>query len=277
MTEIAIISDIHGNLEALKTVLKDIKKRKINHIYCLGDIIGKGMHSEECLNLIRQECQIMVRGNWEEFISKDKKIFSKKRDITRYEFLESQLSKENLEYLKSLPFSYDFYLSGRRIRIFHATPLDTISSVLSMDTLENYYHQFLPSEYMSNKENADIVIYGHIHMQYMQKLYNRTLINAGSVGNSFDIFRNNDKDTQLENTIVASYVIVKGIYGSTDISDPISFEFVNLSYDVEKELSANCKNIEKEDYAKELRTGLYRNIEKYNQNFKCIGIDINKI
>ena len=44
MEKIAIISDIHGNLEALKSVLIDIKKENINNIYCLGDIIGKGMH-----------------------------------------------------------------------------------------------------------------------------------------------------------------------------------------------------------------------------------------
>ena len=38
MERIAIISDIHGNLEALRTVLSDIKKRNIDRIICLGDI-----------------------------------------------------------------------------------------------------------------------------------------------------------------------------------------------------------------------------------------------
>ena len=44
MEKIAIISDIHGNLEAFKTIIKDIEKRGINRIFCLGDIIGKGSH-----------------------------------------------------------------------------------------------------------------------------------------------------------------------------------------------------------------------------------------
>ena len=39
MDKIAIISDIHGNLEALKAVLKDIQERNIDKIFCLGDII----------------------------------------------------------------------------------------------------------------------------------------------------------------------------------------------------------------------------------------------
>ena len=51
MGKIAIIADVHGNYEALKTVLADIKKRKIKQIYCLGDVIGKGSRSNECLDL----------------------------------------------------------------------------------------------------------------------------------------------------------------------------------------------------------------------------------
>lgn len=53
MEKIAIISDIHGNYEALKTVLFDIEKRGINHIYCLGDVIGKGTRPNECLDLLK--------------------------------------------------------------------------------------------------------------------------------------------------------------------------------------------------------------------------------
>ena len=50
--KIAIFSDIHGNLEALDAILKDVKKNKISNIYCLGDIIGIGPNPKECLNLI---------------------------------------------------------------------------------------------------------------------------------------------------------------------------------------------------------------------------------
>ena len=48
----AILSDIHSNLEALTTVLADIKKRGIKTIYCLGDVIGYGPNPQECLDLI---------------------------------------------------------------------------------------------------------------------------------------------------------------------------------------------------------------------------------
>lgn len=71
MEKIAIISDIHGNLEALTTVLNDIEKRNIKLIYCLGDIIAKGTHSKECLELIKEKCQIIIKGNCDDFFSKE--------------------------------------------------------------------------------------------------------------------------------------------------------------------------------------------------------------
>jgi predicted phosphodiesterase len=58
----AIISDIHGNLEALQAVLADIDKQSVDAIYCLGDIVGYGPNPRECLDLVRR-CQLVLLGN----------------------------------------------------------------------------------------------------------------------------------------------------------------------------------------------------------------------
>ncbi len=59
----AIISDIHGNLEALEAVLADIHKQQIVQIYCLGDIIGYGPNPRECIDLVMRHCQVTILGN----------------------------------------------------------------------------------------------------------------------------------------------------------------------------------------------------------------------
>jgi len=59
----AIISDIHSNLEALKTVLADIEKRGIETIYCLGDVVGYGPNPKECLDLVIEKARWCVMGN----------------------------------------------------------------------------------------------------------------------------------------------------------------------------------------------------------------------
>ena len=62
---IAVFSDIHGNLEALKEILKDIEKENIDDIICLGDVIGLGPNSSECLDLIIKNNIKLVLGNHE--------------------------------------------------------------------------------------------------------------------------------------------------------------------------------------------------------------------
>lgn len=59
----ALISDIHGNLEALSAVLEDIRGRGVDEIYCLGDIIGYGPNPCECLDAVIRHCPVTILGN----------------------------------------------------------------------------------------------------------------------------------------------------------------------------------------------------------------------
>jgi len=111
----------------------------------------------------------------------------------------------------------------------------------------------------------------------MQRIYNRTIINTGSIGNSLDVIRNDNKDGDIKNTTCVNYLIIEGNIGSHNMDDNISYEFVNLSYDIEKELSTNTDNIEFESYKEELINGKYRNKDKINKFFESRGIDIDKI
>lgn len=58
----ALISDIHGNLEALTAVLADIRDKGIDEIYCLGDVVGYGPNPAECLDLV-MDLQLCLLGN----------------------------------------------------------------------------------------------------------------------------------------------------------------------------------------------------------------------
>ena len=59
----ALISDIHGNVDALQVVLDDITRRGIDTIYCLGDIIGYGPDPLACIDLVRERCEFSMMGN----------------------------------------------------------------------------------------------------------------------------------------------------------------------------------------------------------------------
>lgn len=60
---IAVISDIHANLTALKAVMADIDKREIKRVVCLGDIVGYGPNPVECLDVVMDRCEWALMGN----------------------------------------------------------------------------------------------------------------------------------------------------------------------------------------------------------------------
>src|SRR2546425_8162996 len=66
---IAIISDIHGNLPALEATLRDIRRRGIGHIVCLGDLVGKGPYSDVVVDVCAETCETVVRGNWDDALA----------------------------------------------------------------------------------------------------------------------------------------------------------------------------------------------------------------
>lgn len=190
---------------------------------------------------------------------------------------QSLINKEDREYLLNLPFCHEFYMSGSLVRLFHATPTVNNKAILNVDSIETKYKMFLPSENTQSKDIADVVIYGHIHHPYMDKIYNKTIINVGSVGNAFDVIRNKNKDSDVLETTKSNYLIIEGEYGSREYSSDISFQFIKVPYDIDRELEDENLNIEKENYRFELKQGVYRDMTKINENFKKLGINVDKI
>ena len=278
MTKIAIISDVHGNLEALQTVLKDIENRGIEKIYCLGDTIAKGTHQQECIDIVRKKCEVIIRGNVDRFFSNELDLsIATEDDIKRYNWIKNKINEETKDFLRNLPFSYEFYLSGRLVRLVHAHPERDNKFIGNIDSISNLYSLVLPSENTISNNKADVLIYGHIHMPFMQKMYNRYILNTGSVGDALDVIRNEEKDADVSFTSVVNYLILSGELDSKVKTDDISFEFISLSYDIGKELSSNSDNAELDEYVAELKTGLYRDMSKVYKTFEDRGIDKNEI
>lgn len=277
MEKIAIISDIHGNLEALKTVINDIKKRNITHIYCLGDIIGKGSHAHECIKLVRENCEVVIKGNNDEIFTCENFYSDNPDYIKRRKWNETLLTKEDVSYLKKLPFSYEFYMSGSLVRLFHATPYKINDFCSSFDKLTTKYKMFLPSNNTITDKKADVIIYGHTHTSYIERIYNRTLINVNSVGNPMELFHNDLKDASNNETTRANYLILEGELNSTSYTSSFSYQFILVPYDIDKELKTQKDNIEFDSYTLELKEGRYRDMTKTYEDFKNKGLDITEI
>ena len=93
----------------------------------------------------------------------------------------------------------------------------------------------------------------------------------------FETIRNSQKDGNVLETICSNYVVIEGEYGNTEYGEEISFAFVRVPYNIKEELKDIDENIEKESYQYELENGMYRSMDKINENFKRLGIDTDKI
>ena len=67
----ALISDIHGNLEALDAVLTDLARQRINEIFCLGDLVGYGPNPCECIDRVMANCRVTLLGNQDQSVMSD--------------------------------------------------------------------------------------------------------------------------------------------------------------------------------------------------------------
>jgi len=242
MDKIAIISDVHGNITALETVIKDIESRGITNIYCLGDSVLKSCNSAAVIDLLRSKCQVIIKGNCDHAISRP--------DIPKGKFwTRDAIGEERANYIYNLPVFYEFYMSGYLIRLFHASPfgLDYMynpmfsnkNTIYAATELKNPLELFENTEFIGKTSSdpvPDIVGYGHIHTPNIFRIKNKTIFNPGSVGAPIEMLNNNIDDKTNKFSTVSSYIILEGILNSKDL-DVINLNLVRIPYDIEKEIS----------------------------------------
>ncbi len=121
--KIAVLSDVHGNLPALKAVLDDVDAAGPERIWCLGDLVGYGAHPDGCVETARERCHVNLAGNHDLGVLDH-------IDITDFaphaeqaaRWTRSHSAPETLGYLETLSPSQ----AGEAIGLFHASPRDPI-------------------------------------------------------------------------------------------------------------------------------------------------------
>jgi len=112
---LAIISDIHANVDALEAVLSDIDAQKITDVVCLGDVVGYGPTPMECVDLVMSRCRFTVMGNHEEallhgaygFHLRAARAIDWTRDQLKPGFFSGQVVRKRWDYLATLPLRHE--------------------------------------------------------------------------------------------------------------------------------------------------------------------------
>jgi len=224
----AVISDIHGNLDALRVVLADIEERGVERIVCLGDVVGYGPNPLECIDLVREKCAWCMMGNHDFAVLYEPTSFNQSAESACY-WTRSRFENEPDGELRRARLEYLGRLEVRRVEgptmWVHASPRRPINEYLFPDDVVT-----APVKMQQVFERIEARCFcGHTHVagvftdepdfyppadlggSYRFVDDEKCVINPGSVGQP------RDRDPR------ASYAIVH--------DDKV--EFVRLDYDIE--------------------------------------------
>ena len=185
MDRIALISDVHGNIPALDVVLRDIRDRGIERVFCLGDLVGKGPESAAAVDICREVCEKLVIGNWDAMLANEgDPLPPGPPDILEIlSWHRRQLGAGRLSFLSHLPGTIEFVMSGKSVRLFHASQLGIRYRVYYYkDSVEKHLAMFENADFTGCSTKPDVVGYADIHYAFCAIYGDRMLFNIGSVG-----------------------------------------------------------------------------------------------
>jgi predicted phosphodiesterase len=218
------MSDIHGNLEALSSVLVDINGRNVDRIICLGDIIGYGSEPNECVWMVEAYCDYCLLGNHEAAIF-DRLVaqeFNKHAHFS-IDWTRGNLNQKSVNFIEKM----ELLKVENEFTAVHATPYrpNSWNYISSMDDARfafNFFntkfcfigHSHVPGVIVSEKDELDVSILPPRSFNYGTgfKQNAKFIVNVGSVGQPRD--KNPD----------SCYVII-----DTDLRE---VSFLRIQYDI---------------------------------------------
>lgn len=188
----AIFSDVHGNLEALEAVLKDIESQKVDHLLCLGDIVSYGADSPACVEKIRALGCPCLMGNHDQ-ASVHIELLDEFTPLARsgLRLSNSQLNDSQKAFLESLPFVF----KGEAFEAVHASLFRPKGWNYVLDLLDAEMHfeeQDMPLCFCAHSHRPGIwekmpkEIVQHAATDLVLKAGTQYLVNVGAVGQPRD-------------------------------------------------------------------------------------------
>lgn len=171
--KILILSDLHGNLEALEAI-----RESWDELWVLGDLVNYGPNPSEVIDFVRRSAALTVRGNHDHAIGYgvDPRCSEPFREMARVmqTYTESVLSDADKAFLRALPVIARRTVDGRRFCLCHAAPSDPLFRYLPPDSPE------WPAELEG--AGADVLLAGHTHLPFQTDVGGRLIVNPGSAG-----------------------------------------------------------------------------------------------
>ena len=188
-----ICSDIHSNATAFEAVLQSMRESGVERRVCLGDIVGYGVDTDECVNLVKENMDVCLIGNHDSVAVR----YESSAGFNPYakqaiEWTQKNLSKESVAFIRSLPYIHE----ENDICFVHASPLSPADWVYVTDLEDalNAFDHFSERYCFVGHTHSPVIIASRplaipkILDEYEYVIANteRLLVNVGSVGQPRD-------------------------------------------------------------------------------------------
>lgn len=215
---IAVLSDIHGNIDALEAVLSDSDKHHPDAYIFLGDLVFFGLYPQECFDALSKKKPILcIKGNTDANLEevdtfKPSNAFEEQLLHSVVDCCDRLTTNAKVEIAK-WPISHSFKVAGRKIDFCHGSPFSFSDKLTSKEQIDKTLAQKIAQERM------DTICCGHTHSPADFMIDGTHIINVGAVGYSFD----GD---------------VRASYGMFEIEEGrISHQIIRVEYDRNRYLS----------------------------------------
>lgn len=179
MSRILIVSDLHGNFEALEAALG------VPHdeVVCLGDLVDYGPDPQACVEWARREEVITVRGNHDHAVAYGVDCgcgyeYKRLSQATR-EYTWEVIGDDEIKYLRTLPETTRIIRGGRQITLVHGSSR-SMYDYIRPDTPEREAREML------SEAEDEVVFAGHTHQPMTRQVGDQLVVNPGSVGQPRD-------------------------------------------------------------------------------------------
>jgi putative phosphoesterase len=179
---ILVISDLHANWPALEAVLG---AQAFDHVIVVGDLVSYGPHPREVVEWVRSHATVAVRGNHDDALACGSDCrcapTSKPLAIATRAVHRELLSREDIQFLGSLPRTASLQSSGQTLFAVHASPRDHLYRyTLTPQASDEHVRSQV------GRVQADYVLLGHTHLPMARSIGRRLVVNPGSVGQPRD-------------------------------------------------------------------------------------------
>lgn len=241
---VAILSDIHANLEALRAVLQVVRASSPDQVVCLGDVVGYGADPDACCDLVREHCLFCLLGNHDAAVTgamDESYYYEAARHVLRW--TRDHLSDDNYRWLYGLPYTR---MDGE-VGYFHSAPV-------------------MPSGFFYVVQSSE----AQTHVQIFDRLKSLSFIGHAHLTHVFQVTPKKAKATDAKNVALregVKYIINVGSVGQPRDRDPRAcftlwdseaetLEHVRVEYDIEAAASKIVKAGLDEKFAKRLYLGV---------------------